>query len=213
MQKVDLVLRHYNRIKPLNCEVISGDIKKIFTIKINKNENVGAEMTKGDPVLIGILGERNIFQVNGGYVVGATPNEDSYLLCSNEVVNIAKELDKRQYERYPVSLLSDIKLFDSGKRDSACIKDISYSGMGLYSESDLSINDSIEVTIYLNNSVTRFDGVVMRREVTFGRNEYGIQIIHRDKPAMEAAESQIFSLVQNEKEIMYRHMLSANYKL
>lgn len=213
MDNINLVLKHYNKIKPINCTVLSGDIRKIFTVKFNENENNGTGMIKGDPVLIGVLDRDNALQVHGGSVVSGTPQEDEYILCSNEVVKMSNDQEKRQFERYPSSLLGDIKLLNSSKREASCIKDISYSGMGVYSEGDFNIDDIVEVTIYLSNNVTRFDGTIMRKELTFGRHEYGIQIIHRDKTTMEASKSQIYNLLQSEKELMLRHILSANLKI
>lgn len=211
MQK--LVLKHYNKVKPINCTIISGDINKLFTVKLNDNESTGAEIIKGDPILIGVLNDDENLRMIGGNVVGATPQDEKYIICFNEVINIPKELDKRGYDRYPVSLLGDIKVMDTNKRDTACIKDISYSGMCIYSTGDFSINDIVEVTIYLSSNVSKFDGTIMRKATVYGRNEYGIQIIHRDKNSMEATKNLLFSLIQSEKELMYRHLLSAVFKI
>jgi hypothetical protein len=212
MQKVSLVLRHYNKFKPISCEIISGEINKLFTVKFNDNENNGAEIIKGDPVLIGVLKGEDIV-VNGGSVIGATPKEDKFIICSDDIVNMTKELDKREYDRYPASLLGDIKLINSGKRDATCIKNISYSGMCIYSDADYEINDEVEITIYLSNNVSKYDGTVIRKTKNFGRNEYGIQIIHRDKNSIESTKNQLFGLVQNEREIMYRYILSSRFKI
>ncbi len=212
MQKVSLVLRHYNKLKPINCSVISGDINKLFTVKVMENEGAGTGMLKGDPILIGMLKEDDTFTVNGGSIVGANPKEEQYIICSNEVVNMVKELDKRQYQRYPTSLLGDIKLSGSNVREPACIKDFSYSGMCIYSTGDFNEDDVIEISVYLSNNVSKYDGTIIRKAKNFGRNEYGIQIIHRDKNSMYATENQLTNLVENEKELIYRHLVNSRYK-
>lgn len=213
MQKVSLVLRHYNKLKPINCSVVSGDTKKLFTVKLIENDGHISEMFKGDPVLIGLLGEDESLTIKGGSVVGAMPKEEQYIICSNDVANMIKELDKRQYERYPTSLLGDVKLVNSSKRESACIKDFSYSGMCIYSDGEYNVNDLVEVSVYFTNSVSKYDGTIIRRVKNFGRNEYGIQIIHRDKNSMYATEAQLTSLIQSEKELIYRHLLNAKFRL
>lgn len=212
MQKTNLVLRHYNKLKPINCTFVSGDCSKIFTVKIGENENFEAKMIKGDPVLVGILDTNEMLTVNGGSVVGTNPNEDQYIICSNNVINIAKELEKRQYERFPTSLLGEIKHMESSKKESACIKDFSYSGMCLYSTGDFEINDVIEISVFLSNSVSKYDATIIRKAKNFGRNEYGIQIIHRDKNSMYSTEAQLSGWVQAEKELIYRHLVNARYK-
>jgi len=60
--------------------------------------------------------------------------------------------------------------------------------------------------------VSIYDGTVIRKAINFGRNEYAIQIIHRDKVTMYAAEAQLVSFVQSERDLMYKHLLSANFK-
>jgi hypothetical protein len=213
MQKVNLVLRHYNKLKPINCTVISGDTNKLFTVEINDNEYKGLDMIKGDPLLIGVLNNDDSLLINGGSVVGVTQQEDKYIISSNEMTYMSQEMEKRQYERYPTSLLGQIKLANSNKREDLCLKDFSYAGMCIYSNGDFSIKDNVEVSIYLSNSVAVYDGTVMRKTKCFGRNEYGIQIIHRDKNSMYATQTQITSLIQNEKDLMYKHLLNSKFKI
>ena len=211
MQNVDIVLRHYNKLKPINCSVISGDTNKLFTVKLTDNDSFSANMLKGDPVLIGVLNSDDTLQINGGSVVGATPHEDMYIICTNDVINMDKQLEKRQYERYPASLLGDIKLINTHKREKAFVKDYSYAGMCIYSTAELNINDTIEIIIYLSNNVSTYDATVMRKTKNYGRNEYGIQIIHRDKNAMYSTQSLLSGIMQSEKDLLYKHLISANF--
>ncbi len=213
MQKLNLVLRHYNKFKPINCNYISGDTNKIFTVRIADNETTIDEILKGDPVLIGMLDESENLFVNGGSVLGANPKEEQFIICSNGVVNLSKELEKRQYERYPTSLLGDIKLTNTNKRETAYIKDFSYAGMCIYATGDYEVKDNIEISVYLSNSVSKYDGTIVRKSKNFGRNEYGISIIHRDKNAMYSTEAQLASFVQSEKELIYKHLLNARFNL
>lgn len=213
MKKVDLVLRHYNKLRPIGCSIVSGDTSKLFTVKVNKSENGGAEIIKGDPVLIGLLNDDESFIINGGSIIGINQKKDQYIICPNNTFKTSREIEKRQYERYPISLHGDIKRSKSNKRETVCIKDLSYAGMCIFSEGQFEINDPVEVNIYLSNSVSKYDGIVVRKSVNFGRNEYGISIIHRDKNAMYSTEAHMTSLIQSEKELIYRHLLNTKYHL
>jgi len=213
MKKVSLVLRHYNKLKPINCTVISGDTNKMFTVEFSDNECKSLEMVKGDPVLIGKLNDDDSLQVTGGSVVGITRQMDKYIICSDEIAVMSKEMEKRQYERHPTSLLGEIKLVNSNKRASVCLKDFSYSGIGVYSTGDFEVDDSVEIQIYLSNSVAVYDGTIMRKTVSFGRNEYGISIVHRDKNSMYSTQAMLNNLIQSEKDLMYKHLLSSNFKI
>lgn len=210
---MNLVLRHYSKLKPINCTVISGDISKLFTVKFDDNEVREADFIKGDPVLIGVLLGTDNFQITGGSVIAATPNENSYIICSQEAEALSSDKERREFDRYPISLLADIKLLSSTMREAACIKDISYSGMCIYSTGDFEEEDVIDINIYFSNKVLTFEAVIKRKTKCFGRNEYGVQIVHRDKNAMYAAQNLVATIVQNEKELMYRHLSSMNFKI
>ncbi len=213
MQKVSLVLRHYNKLKPISCTVVSGNTDKLFTIELNDNEGKGLDMLKGDPILIGGLNKDDTVYVSGGSVVGVTQQEDKYIICSDEIVYMPKEIDKRQNERYPTSLLGEIKLVNSNKRERLYLKNFSYSGMGVYSDGEFEVNDSVEISIYLSNAVLIYDGIVIRRAMSYGRNEYGLRIIHRDKNALYNMQTQLSSIMQSEKELIYKHLLNSNFKI
>lgn len=212
MQKLNLVLRHYNKLKPISCSMISGDTNKLFTVELNNNEVKGIEMIKGDPVLIGRLNDDESLCITGGNVVGVTQQDNKYIIYANEIA-IHSDIERRQYERYPTSLLGEIKLQNSNKRESICLKDFSYSGMCLNSTGDFNVEDNVEVCIYLSNNVAIYDGIVVRKAKNYGRNEYGIKIVYRDKNSISTAQAQVISLVQSEKEIIYKHLLSSKFKL
>ncbi len=213
MRKINLVLRHYNKLKPINCSVVSGDINKLFTVRFDDNEIKEADMIKGDPVLIGMLSNQDDFEINGCSVVAATPKENSYIICSQNIEWLSSGTERREYDRYPTSFLADIKLVGTTKRAAACIKDISYSGMCIFSTEDFEIEDNIDINLYFSNRVLTFEGTIMRKSKIFGRSEYGIQLVHRDKNAMYAAQNQVATLIQNEKDLMYRHLSCVHIKI
>ncbi|QNU67832.1 PilZ domain-containing protein [Ruminiclostridium herbifermentans] len=211
MQNLNLVLKHYSKLKPIKCTVLSGDIKKLFTVKLCENESNEADFLKGDPVLIGLLSHQENIEINGGSVVASMPRENCYIICSNEVEPIIEE--RRKFNRFPTSLLADIKQVGSSKREAACIKDISYSGMCIYSPGDFEIDSVIDINLYFSTNVMTFEAGILRKSKYFGRNEYGLQIIHRDKNAMYSAQSLVASIIQNEKDIMLRHLSSLAFKV
>lgn len=214
MQKINLVLRHYNKLKPINCSVVSGDINKLFTVKFDDNETKEADIIKGDPVLIGMLSNPDNFEINGGNVVATTPKENSYIICSQKVEWLSTEKDeRREFDRYPMSLLADIKRVGSTKREAACIKDISYAGMCIFSTEDFELEDNIDINLYFSNNVLTFEATIKRKSKCFGRSEYGVQIVHRDKNAMYAAQNQVATILQNERDLMYRHLSCVHIKI
>ncbi len=212
MEKLNLVLRHFNKVKPMHCTVVSGDTQKVFTVKLCNEEKNGAQILKGDPVLIGFLNSDETLYLSGGNVIGAIPKEEEYIIHANNPENIAFETERRQYERFPTSLTGEIKLANSSKREPICIKDFSYAGMCIYSTDDFEKDDEVEISAFLSNNVIKYDATIARKTVNFGRCEYGIQLTHRDKNSMYATQNQLTSFILSEKEIMYRQLVSANFK-
>ncbi len=213
MENLNVVLRHYSKLKPISCTLLSGDTSKLFTVKFGENENKEVDFFKGDPVLIGSFSKHESVEIKGGSVVATIPRENSYIICSNEVNSFLKEKEKREFDRYPISLLADIKQVGTGKREAACINDISYSGMRIYSTGDFEIDSVLDVNLYFSINVVTFEATVLRKAKCFGRNEYGLQILHRDKNAMYATQSQIATIIQNEKDLMIRHLSSSVFKI
>ena len=169
-----LVLRHYTKIKTMNCSVVSGDINKLVTVKFDDTDCKNVNLLKGDPVLLGIIGNNNEIQLFGGRIIAIT--DGNLLICPKEVKTEVLEL-RRDYYRYPVSLLADVKVVDTPNWKDACIIDISYSGMRICSEANLNIGSIIEINIYLSNNVTKFQAIIVRKSKTFNRFEYGTKIL------------------------------------
>ncbi len=207
MKKIDLVLRHYNKLKPINCKVVSGDKDNLFTVEIIDSECKGLEVIKGDPILIGTLNNDDSLNISGGSVIGFNEQNNRYILCKNEL--LSNTVERREFERYPTSLIGEIKCQNTNNREILFLKDFSYLGMGAYSTGEFDIDDIVDISIYLSNNVATFDGTVIRKRINFGRNEYGIQILHRDKNSMFSTQSQLINIVQNEKNLIHRQLLNA----
>lgn len=208
MQQLTIVLKNYSKLKPINCTVISGDIKKLFTVKIDENVSKKAEFIKGDPVLIGLASSNEKIKIWGGSVIATMPTENSYIICSKEFEEYPQELENREIERYDTSLLANIKLINTSKREAACIKNISFTGMCILSTGEYEVNDIVDIELYFSSNVLIYEAEILTKLKHFNRNEYGVQLKHRDKNAMYTAKGIIDSIIQNDKDLMLRHSSS-----
>lgn len=194
-----LVLKHYTRVKTMNCSVVSGDINKLVTVRFDDTDCKNVNLLKGDPVLLGIIGSNNEIQLYGGRVIAIT--DGNLLICPKEVKSEALEL-RRDYFRYPVSLLADVKVVDTPNWEDACIIDISYSGMRICSGANLKIGSIIEINVYLSNNVTKLEAEIVRKSKTFNRFEYGTKILI-DKNDIYVIQKKIYNILREETYLVY----------
>lgn len=199
----NLILRHYSRTKPLKCDIVSGDVNNFFTAKIKDPVELNNEITKGDPVIFGIKVDDDI-KVTGGSIIAFSEDSKNITISPDKVLVVT---ERRQYERFPVSLYGYIKRYDSNERKyCAYVKDMSYNGFRIYSEAELNPGENIELDINFEHSVFTVSGIVMRKETCYGRNEYGIQLLFTNKNSIYSIKENIDRLLANEKEMLKRHL-------
>ncbi len=209
---MNLVLKHYAKLKPVRCTIISGDISKLITIKIDNIKGKDNCFIKGDPVILAMLGCDDELQLYGGRVIAITLNNDNYIIFSKKVITNSAELKRREFLRYPVSLLADVKLRGTSNWSDACIIDISYSGMRIYSKGNFEIGDTLELNMFLSNNILKFEAVVARKTKSFNREEYGIQIINKERSNVFITKNIIYQVLRDETELVYKHLIDYNYK-
>lgn len=176
----NITIKHYSSDRPLGGELLSGKVGGFLTAKVDCS--VINWFRRGDPVVVFELDEKEEDRIKSiGGNIADIDVERTIMIISPDKLYFDKE--KRQYVRYKVSLLGQIRS-DANKRDNAQIKDISYAGLGIYSEKDLQINSTLTLDINLNAKVITNDGVVVRKSVAYGKNEYGIQLLHKDKQSI-----------------------------
>lgn len=199
-----LVLKHYSKIKTMNCSVVSGDINKLVTVRFDDTDCKNVNPLKGDPVLLGIVGNTNEIQMYGGRVIAIT--DGNLLICSKEVKTEELEL-RRDYLRFPVSLLADVKVVGVHNWEDACIIDVSYSGMRICSDANFNVGSIIELNVFLSNNVSKFEAVIVRKTKTFNRFEYGTKII-KGKNDIYAIQKKIYNILREETFLVYNSFIS-----
>ncbi len=203
-----LVLKHYTKIRTMNCSVVSGDINKLVTVRFDDTDCKSVNLLKGDPVLLGIAGKNSELQIYGGRIIAFT--DGNYLICSKEVKTDVLEL-RRKYFRHPVSLLADVKVVGDHNWEDACIIDVSYSGMRICSEANFNTGSIIEINVFLSNNVSKFEAIIVRKAKTFSRFEYGTKII-KDKNDIFVIQKKIYNILREEISLVYNPFVDYNVK-
>lgn len=202
-----LSIRHYSQLKPITCSVVSGSTNSFFTVKMVDPVNFEDSIFKGDPILFGSLQENDTVNVSGGNVIAFVEAENNIIITPDKVFD---GLERRQHERFPVSLCGSLVCHDSGKkRAHVYIKDMSYSGFRIYSDADLNEGTSVDIDVFLHNNMLNISGIIMRKSIFYGRNEYGIQIVFRDKNAIYATQDFLDKLLNSEKELIKKQLIKS----
>ena len=198
-----LALRHYSRSRPVTCSLISGTLDNFFTVKLNNALDIYKDITKGDPILFGKCEREQETKIIGGFVLSKAENDE--ITVSPDISAFKRE--RRQNTRYPVSIFGYIKHGpDKENVSSAWIKDISYEGLRICTNSLLEVDDSIDVNICISNSVFNVEGIIVRKKLLYGRNEYGIQITFKYKSLVFTTREYVDNLVVQERKLLENHL-------
>lgn len=174
------VFVHYSSEKPLYGEIVRGRMGEFITAKIPANDTT--LFRRGDPLVIGMLDpyEETGVKCFGGNIVDTNKAQGLMLISPDKAYHDA---EKRQYTRHKVSLSGYIRS-NINKKEEICIKDISYSGVGIYSDRDIDVNSTVTIDMLLGGMLYTSDGTIIRKNTIYNRNEYGIQLVHRDKQSI-----------------------------
>lgn len=162
-------------------------------------------MYKGDPIIFGFLLENGTLEFNGGSIIAISENGRDLIIAADKTANT---LERRQYERFPLSLHARCRANNTMETRDAYIKDLSYSGFRIYTDLDLNTQDTIELDIYDHNNVFNLTGLVIRKTTCYSRNEYGIQIVYTSKSTISTTKDFLDKLQLSEKELIRRYLLS-----
>lgn len=174
------VFIHYSSDKPLNGEIIRGRAGEFITAKIFCSE-INC-LRRGDPLVVGYQDSSEATGVKcfGGNIVDTYKSQNMVLISPEKIYS---DVEKRQYSRHKVSLAGYIRS-NVNKNEEIWIKDISYAGLGIYSEIEMDVNSTITVDLFLGGKLFTSEGMIVRKSAAFGRKEYGIQLLYRDKQSI-----------------------------
>ena len=187
-------VRHYSGLSPFKSVVLEAT-ENTITIKLAKEFAV-MNFLDGDPVVFGTVSGNEVHIV-GCNIIKVNPKEGILQLAIDKVESDA---EKRQYERFPVSLYADVRIRDSRKKYLAIIKDISYYGMLVYSKESLEINEQMDIDIYLDKTMIFLKGSVARKDKNPNYFEYGLKITYEDANSLNYVRDYLKRLKESQED-------------
>jgi hypothetical protein len=189
------VFIHYSSEKPMNGEIIRGRMGEFITARVFCSE-INC-LRRGDPLVIGQLDpyEETGIKCYGGNIADTYKNQGMILISPDKNYF---DVEKRQFARHKVSLAGYIRS-NINRNEEIWIKDISYAGLGIYTEKEMDVNCTITIDLFLGGKLFTSEGIIVRKSAAYGRNEYGVQLLHRDKQSIYYTQHCIDSYLENEK--------------
>lgn len=189
-----LTVRHYSEIKMFKTVATKVEGNLIF-IKLS-DDFIKINLLEGDPLVCGIQKENIV------YTYGCTVSK---IRAKNKIVelnidNTNTSENRRQHERFPVSLYADIKINELDKNQLATIKDLSYYGVSLLTKVELNHNEIIEMNIYIEKVVVFVKGNIVRRINHENWIEYGISMVYDDISSLNEMKEYVKELKRKQEE-------------
>lgn len=177
-------VRHYSGVNPFKCLVID-ETEDSLKMKLTKELAI-VNFLEGDPAVIGVEKENDEFIKNNVQIIGCTikniyKKDGIVEVC---VDKIESEASQRKHERFPVSIYADVRIKRDRKKYLVVIKDISYYGMLVFSKSEFSVGDELDLDIYMEKNMVFLKCEVLRKVVEPVYNRYGLRVIYEDVNSM-----------------------------
>lgn len=189
-----LTIRHYSEIKMFKTLALKVE-GNLLIVKLT-NDFAKINLLEGDPIVCGIQKENVVYTY--GCTIVKIRAKDKFIELTIDSINTSE--NKRQHERFPVSLYADIKFKDTIKNQLATIKDLSYYGVSLLTKVELNHNEIIELDIYIDKLVIFVKGNIVRRINHENWIEYGISMVYDDISTLNEMKEYVKELKKKQEE-------------
>jgi hypothetical protein len=196
VQVNELFLKTYSIDYLLKCKVDEASEKMVKLSPLSGKVDM---FTIHDPAVIIIYTDKLLYTLPAD-VESIDKSLGQVLFCRPE-----KDVDeeRRIFERYPVSLTVSARRKFSSKRLHLVAKNISMYGMCVISQSELDIDEFIDIDLITDRNMFYFSGKVIWKESLGDGFEYGLQLTHFDVATKQTFEGYL----ENQKS-EYLKMLS-----
>lgn len=185
-------LSHYSGVNPIKS-VIIGIKDHTLRVKLNKRFAL-MNFFENAPVVVGVFEDDKVHRIECN-IVTIEPKVGIIELKINKVNSYNQ---KRQEERNPVSLYSEIKINEKCRGALASIKDLSCHGMKVYSKEKIQDETEVKIDIYLSKKVLFLKGKVIRVLKHSNYYENGIRITHENYETLNYLRGYLRSLKDKE---------------
>lgn len=167
-------LRHFSGIGLIKGVVLEKNFDSISVKLIQPFEFF--ECDEGDPVVLGFELEHEVHVASCN--ITKITNEGTVLLL--KIDNIEVLANKRLSERFPVSFYVDMRVGSSQINHVGLVKNISFTGMLVYSKSEFPLYQKLKVYLNLDDIEVSVQAIIVRKSKDNNNYEYGLKIVYTD---------------------------------
>jgi len=186
-----VLVSHYSAVKPFRCDIIDASDSSI-TLRLTKQFSI-LNFHEGDPAVIMVKEQSNIIKI-GCNVTSIEPRKN---IVKFKIDTIEPGSELRLHERKPVSLYADIRKKGKDKKHIATIKDISSFGLKIYSKESFSVNDILQIDLYMQQKIVFLKAVILRKIYHEDFFEYGLRIEYESFETLNYIQEYIKSLSED----------------
>lgn len=157
----------------LKCQVCGMEGPKLVLAPVSRKIDM---FQFNDPVAVVYMDNSQLYVRGGGVkVIDSPKTEITLAIVPNET-----EAERRIFERYPSSVLVDVRRKHSSKRLSFIAKNISMYGMGAVSRAELDVDEQVDIDFITGKYMFYFGGKVVWKKKLENCFEYGFTLTDFD---------------------------------
>jgi hypothetical protein len=193
----ELLLSIYSIDYLLRCSVVELVDKNLKLVPVSGKTDMFQLL---DPVVLISVDHNDITTTSADVTAIDTESGNVSLFIRDEDVPV----ERRVFERYPVSLMISARKKFSSKRIHMLVKNISLYGMMVVSETELDVEEQIDIDLITERNMFYFSGmVVWKNRLINDCFDYGLQLTHYD-----IATRHLFQEYLTKQKTNYANMIS-----
>jgi hypothetical protein len=191
-------IKHYSSYKTFKSVVVDvnalSSSSDMITIKLAP-ECAELNILEGDPVAITIQRNGNLYNTSCNVKEINFSKKTMRLLVENEDFII----NKRAFERFPVSLYASVSKRDYENIFIAIVKNISFDGLMICSKISIEKGQSLDVKLHLPEQEIVLSALTMWKVENESIYDYGLKIVHMEYPDQITLKSYIEKIIQEQE--------------
>jgi len=168
-------VRHFSGTKLFKSLVLESQ-NEVLLVKPVEDITL-LNCSQGDPLVLGSELESEIY-ISSCTILALNKEQNTIEI---KIDNCETTTNKRLFVRFPVSLYAEARIGESQKKHLAIVKNISYSGMMVFSKTDFPLYQELKFEIHTGAGVTiNLKATIIRKVKDTYNYEYGLKIVYTD---------------------------------
>ena len=168
-------VRHFSGTKLFKSLVLES---RNETLSVKLVEDITLlNCSQGDPLVLGSELENEVY-ISSCTILGIDKEQNTIEM---KIDNCETTTNKRLFVRFPVSLYAEARIGESQKKHLAIVKNISYTGMMIFSKMDFPLYQELKFEIHAGSGVIiHLKANIIRKVKDTYNYEYGLKIVYTD---------------------------------